>query len=102
MDASRYCGHQVFVYRHPVDMRKGAAGLSALISAELGRDPADRCIYVFSNRARNRVKLLVWHLDDTAGEDSDEELQQVPAHTRKNPKSVSYPRICLDAKCFMI
>lgn len=63
MDASRWTADQVFVYRHPVDMRKGAAGLAALVSLELGRDPADQSLYVFINRARNKVKLLIWHLN---------------------------------------
>ena len=63
MDASRWTADQVFVYRHPVDMRKGAAGLAALASLELGRDPADCTLYVFINRACNKVKLLIWHLN---------------------------------------
>ena len=63
MDADRWSGEQVFLYRDPVDMRKGAAGLSALVSLELGRNPADQRIYVFTNRARNKVKLLVWLLN---------------------------------------
>ena len=63
MDASRWTTEQVFIYRHPVDMRKGAAGLCAIVSLELGRDPADHSLYVFINRSRNKVKLLVWHLN---------------------------------------
>ena len=63
MEASRWTTEQVFIYRHPVDMRKGAAGLCAIVSLELGRDPADRSLYVFINRSRNQVKLLVWHLN---------------------------------------
>lgn len=51
----------MFLYRDPVDMRKGAAGLSALVSLELGRNPADNSLYVFTNRSRNKIKLLVWH-----------------------------------------
>ncbi|MEE9333667.1 MAG: IS66 family insertion sequence element accessory protein TnpB [Granulosicoccaceae bacterium] len=63
MDASRWTAETVFLYRKPVDMRKGAAGLAALVQLELGRDPADRCLYVFINRSRNKVKLLIWHLN---------------------------------------
>lgn len=44
-------------------MRKQINGLSALVDIELGRNPADRCLYVFCNRARDKVKLLVWHLN---------------------------------------
>jgi transposase len=38
-------------------------GLCAIVGAELGRNPADRCLYVFTNRERNKIKLLVWHLN---------------------------------------
>jgi len=63
MDASRWSADRVYLYRHPVDMRKGAAGLSALVTLELGCDPTDNSVYVFCNRARNKIKLLVWHLN---------------------------------------
>ena len=53
----------MFLYRWPVDMRKQINGLSALVDIELGRNPADRCLYVFCNRGRDKVKLLVWHLN---------------------------------------
>jgi len=63
VDASRWSAGEVYVYRQPVDMRKGAAGLSALVILELGRDPTDRSVYLFVNKARNKIKLLVWHLN---------------------------------------
>jgi transposase len=63
MDASRWTAKQVYLYRDPVDMRKGAAGLAALVSLELGRNPADNSLYVFINRSRNKIKLLIWHLN---------------------------------------
>ena len=63
MNAERWTTEQVFMYRHPVDMRKGVAGLCALVVLELGRDPSDHSLYVFMNRARNKIKLLVWHLN---------------------------------------
>ena len=53
----------MYLYRYPVDMRKGAAGLSALVMLELGCDPMDNSVYVFCNRSRNKIKLLVWHLN---------------------------------------
>lgn len=44
----------------PVDMRLGIAGLSARIQASLGRSPCDGSAYVFTNRRRSRLKLVVW------------------------------------------
>ena len=63
MDASRWRGERIYLYRHPVDMRKGAAGLSALVELELGLHPADRSLYGFTNRRRTKLKLLIWHLN---------------------------------------
>jgi transposase len=63
MDASRWNGERVLIYRHPVDMRRGIDGLSALVALELDRNPMDRCLYVFINRGKDKVKLLIWHLN---------------------------------------
>jgi len=57
----RWRPKQVFIYRHPVDMRKQILGLSNIVSMQLGRDPGDESMYVFSNKARDKIKLLIWH-----------------------------------------
>ncbi|MDX1580672.1 MAG: IS66 family insertion sequence element accessory protein TnpB [Alphaproteobacteria bacterium] len=49
-----------FLYRQAADMRKGFDGLSGLVADELGRDPASGDVYVFINRRRDRMKLLIW------------------------------------------
>jgi transposase len=48
----------VFAYCRPADMRKGFEGLSALIRQDLGRDPIDGSLYLFTNRRRRRAKVL--------------------------------------------
>lgn len=52
--------HRYFLYRRAVDMRKSFDGLSGLVRNELGRDPMDGEVYVFLNRQRSLIKLLVW------------------------------------------
>ena len=49
-----------YAYGAPVDMRKGFDGLSALVTAGLGRDPLSGDCYVFANRPRTRAKVLMW------------------------------------------
>lgn len=49
-----------FVYAHATDMRKSFDGLSGLVTSALSRDPASGDVYVFINRRRDRMKLLLW------------------------------------------
>jgi transposase len=44
----------------PCDMRKSFNSLSNIVTNELGDDPLSRTVFVFINKARNRVKLLYW------------------------------------------
>lgn len=54
-------GHnQFYLYAQATDMRKSFDGLSGLVISALGRDPASGDVYVFVNRRRDRMKLLVW------------------------------------------
>ena len=61
MDVSRWQREQIWIYRHPVDMRKSIDGLCAIVQLEMGLNPGDESIFVFCNRARDKIKLLVWH-----------------------------------------
>lgn len=49
-----------YFYRHPTDMRKSFNGLSGLVRSQLGADPISGDIFIFVNRRRDRIKLLVW------------------------------------------
>ena len=53
-------GLKVYLHRAPVDFRLSINGLAALVQHALGLDPFATCVYVFSNRRRNRVKVLGW------------------------------------------
>jgi len=50
----------IFLYRDPVDFRKAANGLAAIVERELGHNPFGGGLYAFTNRQRNRIKLLMW------------------------------------------
>jgi transposase len=52
--------HRFYLYQGAADMRKGFDGLSGLVSSSLGRDPSDGSVYLFINRRRDRLKMLVW------------------------------------------
>jgi transposase len=51
---------QIFLVTGSTDMRKSFNGLVAIVQNVLGRDPLSGHIFVFTNRLRNRLKLLFW------------------------------------------
>jgi len=56
----RFRFEAIYLYREPVDMRKGMDGLATLITAELELDPMRSDLFVFTNRKRDKIKLLLW------------------------------------------
>ena len=49
---------RVMVATRPVDFRKGAEGLAALVRESLGADPFSGAVYVFRARRADRIKLV--------------------------------------------
>ncbi|SRR5690606_19998427 len=52
-----------FIYRKQADMRKGFDGLSGLVRDGLGKDPLSGDVFIFFNRRRTQVKMLLWERD---------------------------------------
>ena len=53
-------GVRVLVATQPIDFRKGADSLAAIVQTVLRHDPFSGTIYVFRGKRADRVKLLVW------------------------------------------
>jgi transposase len=53
-------GVRVLVATRPVDFRRGADGLAAVVQTALHHDPFSGTIYVFRCKRADRLKLLVW------------------------------------------
>ena len=53
-------GTKVMVATKPVDFRKGADSLAALVAAEYGGKPYSGVIYVFRAKRADRIKLIWW------------------------------------------
>ena len=49
---------RIFVALQPVDMRAGFNRLYAHVQSRLNQDPLSGHLFVFTNRLRNRVKIL--------------------------------------------
>ena len=49
-----------FLYSLPADMRKGFDGLCGLVINQLGGNPLSGDLFIFMNRARTHIKVLLW------------------------------------------
>ena len=49
-----------FLYRPATDMRKGFAGLSGLVREYIDHELMSGDVFIFINRRRDRIKLLMW------------------------------------------
>lgn len=49
---------KVMVATKPVDFRKGAEGLAALVRDTMGADPFSGAVYVFRAKRTDRIKLI--------------------------------------------
>jgi transposase len=54
---------RIWLSAQPADLRKSFDGLAALVEQWLGADPLSGHVFVFRNKAADRVKLLVWDED---------------------------------------
>ncbi len=62
-----FSGHQrYFLYTPPTDMRKGFAGLSGLVRQHLKHPLMSGDVFIFINRRRDRIKLLMWDVSGFA------------------------------------
>jgi transposase len=51
---------RILVARDPVDFRKAIDGLAAVCEVQLREQPLDGTLFVFVNRKKTAVKMLVW------------------------------------------
>lgn len=54
---------RVFLCTRATDMRKSFDGLHGLVVEVLRQDPLSGDLFVFLNKRRDRVKLLIWEQD---------------------------------------
>jgi transposase len=51
---------RIFLALSPIDGRKSFNGLSILVQETLQQEPTSGFLFVFVNKARNRLKILFW------------------------------------------
>ena len=56
----------IYIAIEPVDMRKSFDGLAAIVKNHFHHDPLTGHLFVFINRAADRIKVLYWDNDGYA------------------------------------
>ena len=51
---------RIFLAVEPCDMRRSFDGLSGIVRNVIGEDPLSGYVFAFTNKRRNRLKLLFW------------------------------------------
>jgi transposase len=54
---------QYYLFTGITDMRKGFDSLCGIVSSQMKLDALSGAIFIFINRRRNQVKLLLWEGD---------------------------------------
>lgn len=52
---------RVYLGAEPIDFRKQIDGIALQVQEALEMDPYSPCVFVFRNRACDKLKLLYWH-----------------------------------------
>ena len=53
--------HEIFLYRDAIDFRKSMDGLAAIVEMELEKNIFTGSLFVFTNRRRDKMKILYWN-----------------------------------------
>lgn len=54
------CPEQIWLVVEPMDLRRGIDGLSLWVQETLGDAPGAGSAFIFHNRSRSRLKVLLW------------------------------------------
>jgi transposase len=86
-----------FVYTGITDMRKGFDTLCGLVRAEMRLNPMSGDMYIFFNRPRTHVKILLWERDGFAlyFKRLEKGTFELPTHHAQSATSISAQTLAL-------
>lgn len=51
---------EIYIYRPAIDFRCGIAGLSGIVQDQMGLNPFEKYLFLFTNNKKDRIKALYW------------------------------------------
>lgn len=87
-----------YIYTSPTDMRKGYNGLSGIVRNEMRSDPGSGEVYIFFNRTRRLMKMLVWDHDGFVIYSKRLEkgtFEKIVGNVTQNRYSISYQHLVM-------
>ena len=73
---------RIFLCQKPVDFRKAHDGLCAIVRNEFQDDAFAGDVFAFFNRAKDRIKLLVWTETDSGSATSASRRERSPSRSQ--------------------
>ena len=82
---------QYYLYAQATDMRKGFDSLCGIVSSALKMDALSGSIFIFINKRRNQLKLLLWEGDGFAlyYKRLEKGTFELPANTHSSSSSLA-------------
>ncbi len=53
----------IYLYNASIDMRKSINGLTLLVVDSMNFEPQSKALFLFHNKAGDKVKSILWHFD---------------------------------------
>lgn len=82
---------QYYLYAQATDMRKGFDSLCGIVSSGLKMDALSGAVFIFINKRRNQLKLLLWEGDGFGlyYKRLEKGTFEIPVNTHSNTSSVA-------------
>ena len=79
----RACGEElkVYLYRAPIDMRKGRNGLAALVQEAMKLDPFSGALFIYVGMHFRALKILYWDRNGFAKPSTKDPRRRIRAET---------------------